>query len=537
MERKSIRTQTGSLDGFIVPKVKQAQRVKPTVPISTPKVEAPKSITEAPKLQTNTQPEFPRYYSPYSDKKPVPIKRAKHKKKWSVKRKVLTSMLVVLLIGFGGGAWYGSKILGSLDKAFHGNVFSDVHALFSNTKLKGEDAGRVNILLAGDSADDPGHGGADLTDSIMIVSIDTTNHTGFMLSVPRDLWVNIPEGGWGHQKINAANNVSNFSEPGYPSGGMGQLEQIVQSDLGIPIDYYALINYTAFRDAVNTVGGITINIQSPDPRGIYDSFTQLKLPNGMDTLNGQQALNLARARGDYGSGDVGYGLPNSDFSRTEHQREMLVALAQKASTVGVLADPLKVSSLFSALGNNVKTDLNLQDLLRFNQLTKGMNVTHLQSLTYQFGGTNSLLTGYLSPDGQEALIPTEGLDNFGQLKQYYQQLTSNNPVVREAPSVVVLNGSSISGLAHKVGDTLTSEGFNVVAVGDTLRQYPNSLIVDSSNGQKPASVQLLQTLLPRGTATTSSMTGSTEAIEAQGYSANFVVVLGQNTSTTNTQQP
>src|SRR5487761_1095525 len=171
MEQKP-RKQIGGIDGFIVPAEKTVPKLR-TLPQSyTPSLPAP---TPEPPIRDNIpeQPEFPRYYSPYANKKAEPLRRAPKQKKWTLKRKALTSTLVILLIGFGIGSWYGARILGSLDNVFHGNVFSDVHALFSNTTLKGENQGRVNILLAGDSSDDPGHSGADLTDSIMIVSIDT----------------------------------------------------------------------------------------------------------------------------------------------------------------------------------------------------------------------------------------------------------------------------------------------------------------------------------------------------------------------------
>ena len=77
---------------------------------------------------------------------------------------------------------------------------------------------------------------------------------------------------------------------------MGQLQQIVEQDFHIPIDYYALIDYTAFKDAVNAVGGINIDIQSPDPRGLYDPNVAkadggpVRLPNGPVHLNGSQAF-------------------------------------------------------------------------------------------------------------------------------------------------------------------------------------------------------------------------------------------------------
>jgi LCP family protein required for cell wall assembly len=517
-----------NLDGVIrTTQLNRPQQLRPTL----------KQEPRVTPTRNTTMP--PTYYSP-TPKQPITNKPPKLKHKWSKRRKIVTSVVTILLFGLTLGGVYGARFLGNIDKIFHGNVFSDVHALFSNTKLKGEDQGRVNILLAGDSADDPNHGGAQLTDSIMVISIDTKNHTGFILSIPRDLWVNIPN--WSHQKINAANNVTKFSQTGYPNGGMGQLEQIVQTTLGIPINYYALINYSAFKDAVNAVGGVTITIQSPDTRGLYDPNIAkadggpLKLPNGIVTLNGQTALNLARARGDpCGCGQYEYGFPQSDYNRTQNQRQMLSALAQKAQSVGVIANPVKISQLFNSFGNNIATDLSLQDVLRFVQITKDMNVSNLQPLALTNSGTNALLANYTAPDGEEALIPKAGLDNFGAIQQYYQQLTSDNPVVKEAPTVVILNGGGITGLARKESVILQAKGFNVVGTADTNGLYPNSMIIDLSNNVKIASKQLLQTVFTSNTTQTTSPTSSKEAGEAEGYTADFVVVLGQNQG--GTQKP
>ena len=157
------------------------------------------------------------------------------------KRTALTILILLIIIG----GWLGYKLIISANKTGAG-----FWGLFGNGKLKGEDRGRVNILLAGDSSDDPGHAGGDLTDSIMVVSVNTKDNTAYMLSVPRDLYVNIPN--YGYAKINEAYQAGNqqkFHESGYPNGGMGLLEKTVSQKLGIPIDYYALINYTAFKDS------------------------------------------------------------------------------------------------------------------------------------------------------------------------------------------------------------------------------------------------------------------------------------------------
>jgi len=462
--------------------------------------------------------------------------KKKIKKKWSRRKKILIVILFIFIALFGVGGYYGSRIIGSIDKVFHGNIFSDVKALFSTTTLNGQSSGRINILLAGDSVDDMGHGGANLTDSILIASIDTQNHTVFLLSIPRDLWVYVP-GLNSYQKINAANDVTNFNQPGYPSGGMGQLQQIIETQLGIPVDYYALMDYSAFKDSVNAVGGVTINVQSSDPRGLYDpsiDYTNnqkmVNLINGVHTLNGEQALDLARARGDgYGS----YGFANSDFQRTKDQRQLFIAVATKAKSLGILTNPSKVSALVSALGNNIKTNLSLADVLALVQLTKSINPASAQSYSFSStltGGTNPILTGHVDPaTGQDAVVPTAGIGNYAALTKYYQQLTSNNPVVKEGASVVILNASSAIGLATRQEAILQTKGFSVASIADASTEYPTTMIVDNSKGADPNSLKLLKQLYPGTTVTTNST--PVEATEAQGYNANFVVILGQNWNT------
>ena len=355
------------------------------------------------------------------------IKEKKKKTRWFRRHKVISSFLLVLLVLFGIGGWFGSRIIGDLDKVFHGNIFSDFSALFSTTRLNGEAQGRVNILLAGYQGKNSDEGA--LTDSIMVVSLDTRNNTAFMLSVPRDLLVHVP--GSGYQKINYANSVTSFNKSGYFKGGMGQLQYIIERDFGIPIDYYALINYNAFEDAVNAVGGITIDIKSPDPRGLYDPNVDkahggpVKLPNGPVHLNGIHALALALARGD---SPYAYGFPLSDINREQHQRQMLVALENKALSAGVISNPLTLTHLFDAIGTNVKTDLSLADALRAAQLLKNINVSNIKSYGLNYSGKNALLTTYYSPSTGDSLIPKAGIGNYSQIQQFYDSLTATNKV-------------------------------------------------------------------------------------------------------------
>jgi polyisoprenyl-teichoic acid--peptidoglycan teichoic acid transferase len=328
-------------------------------------------------------------------------------KKRSKKRRVFKRLLVsLLLIIFAGviilGAWDARNISAASSKLFGtGNIFS----LLNSSGLKGAGDNRVNILLVGYSVDDPGHPGATLTDSIILLSMSTVNKTGYMLSIPRDLYVNIPGDGYG--KINEA----------YQDGGISRLEQIVSTDFQTPIDHYAIINYASVRGTVNALGGITVDIQSQDPRGLYDPNISpvdggpLKLSNGPQLLDGQTALNLTRARGDaYNS----YGFAQSDFDRTQHQRQVLTAIKQKLSWKLVL-NPRKNSQILNAVADNVRTDVTAGEARPLFGLFNSIPSASLQSLSLRDLNGKNYLNGYTTVYGQSALVPSAGIDDYSEI--------------------------------------------------------------------------------------------------------------------------
>jgi LCP family protein required for cell wall assembly len=462
-----------------------------------------------------------------------PLKRGKKvRKPWSKrKRSLVFGSLSFIILFMAVSGWLGFKVLNNSSRVFGGGLRGSLAGLVDgSTKLKGEDVGRVNILLAGDSSDDPGHGGAQLTDSMMLVSIDTKNHKAFMVSIPRDLWVNIPNYG-GHSKINSLayyGNTNKFTQAGYPNGGMGLLEKSIAQNFQIPINYYVKVNYTAFRDAVNAVGGVDVNLKSDDARGFYDPNISkpeggpLKLPNGVNHLNGQTALNLARARGDptY-DGRVEYGFTHSDFTRTQNQRLLLTALKNKALSSGVMANPIKLGQLLDSVGNNVQTDLKLGEMKRLYQVGKDVKDNNLQSLSLEDEKTNThLLASYSAPDGSSALIPTAGLDSFGQIQLFTRKLTSDDVVVKEAPTVTILNASQVAGLGQRESDALTAKGFNVITVGNAPASSPQTFTVDNSAGKKPNSKSFLT---KRYGNTTQQSVKYTPVLS---YKTDFVIVLG-----------
>lgn len=433
--------------------------------------------------------------------------------------------LIILALFIVCAGWLGWKVYRNTAKVFGNNNPLHMLSAFKPVPLKGQDQGRVNILLAGNSSDAEAHGGASLIDSIMLVSINTRENTAFMLSIPRDLWVNVPGAGYG--KINTTGAVEGFNEDGFPKGGIGALEKTLSTNLGIDIHYYSLVNYTAFKDAVNSVGGIDVNIQSADKRGLYDpSFRAheggpLRLPNGPNHLNGQVALNLARARGDPYNGVAGaYGFPQSDFDRTNHQRMMMLALKDKAISAQVLSNPTKVGKLMDSVGNNVKTDFQLNELTSLFHLMKGVNTANIQSLSLNNADGKNLLVNYTAPGGQSALAPAMGPEDFSGIKAYISKVMNSNKATREGAKIVVLNGGEVVGLAKEEGDYLGKQGLSVVQVGDAPAKADTTKIIESTAGKMPETKKMLQKIYGNTTAT--------DAALAQQFGADYIVILGAN---------
>ncbi|HUD81800.1 MAG TPA: LCP family protein [Patescibacteria group bacterium] len=379
-----------------------------------------KSTKSPAKLKVPQVSPFKQYaYAHSAEAADAAVSLPKPARSFPYKKIVLWLVAIILIIGIGGGGWIGYKLYRNEAKITGDKNPLALLGLIHPATLN-DSNGRVNILLAGYSIDDPGHQGAALTDSIMVVSLNPTNKSAVLISIPRDMWVDIP--GFGYQKINAAyedGQSENFSQAGFDSGGMGLLEEVIQEDFGITTDYYGLLDYAAFEDAVNAVGGVTVDINSPDPYGLYDPYANLNLPNGVNNLTGQQALDLARARGD---GPGAYGFPNGDFNRTQHQQQLLVALKNKATSAGIITNPLKIGSLADAVGNNLKTDMSVGDMETLYLDGKGINNTNISQITLNSINGQNLLSDYTAPDGESALIPAAGFDDYSQIQSVIQSL-------------------------------------------------------------------------------------------------------------------
>lgn len=454
------------------------------------------------------------------DETPHKPKRTRRFIRLSKKRVALFVVALVLIVG----GYFGVKLVMTGSKLFSGNIFD---LLGQGAVLKADERGRTNILIFGTSEDDPSHedAGGDLTDSIMIVSLDQKNKNAAMISVPRDLWVKYGEAcsnGF-EGKINAVYQCG--AENGNEADGARKLMDIVGDSFGMEMQYYAHVNYTVVRDTVNAVGGVDITIESDDPRGILDrnfdwackfQCNYVKWPNGPAHLDGDHALALARARNAAG----GYGLGGGNFDREQYQQKIIVALKEKAASAGTLANPVAVSNILDALGSNVRTSFSAGEVKTLINLANEMPSTSIKSISLVEAGSAVVTTGMVS--GQSAVSPKTGTYDFSEIQSYIRsKLPSQDGQAIESTKVVVMNGSDIQGHAGKKAAELRASGIENVSIADTPTDvaYGDFVWYDLSDGKAPKTVSKLKSILGKEAAGTILPTG----VQSD---ADFVIIVG-----------
>ena len=418
--------------------------------------------------------------SVYKETKP------KRKKSW-LGRSIIGLVIVIILIGLA----FGTKFVLSINSTneISGrkiSFFEQVKNIISKPedKIKGEDADRINILLLGVGG--AGHEGPYLTDTIIFASLKPSTGEVAMMSIPRDLLVNFPEYGW--RKIN--NGLSFGNESNYPGGGEALMVKMVSEVTGLPIHYYARIDFEGFRKIINDLGGLDIYVdnsfsdyQYPDYNYGYQTITFKK---GWQHMDGERALQFVRSR----HGNNGEG---SDFARSKRQQKVLLALKQKLLSFGTILNPNSIVKVLNDLGDHNRTNMQLWEMLRLASLGKDINQNQIITQVLD-SGPNSPLYASTGTDGAYILQPKAG--DFSEVQFISKNIFTTSYIARENASIEVRNGTSYSGLAKKIADELTALNFNVTQVSNAKDgNYEKTVIYDLTNGQKPYTLISLQNKL------------------------------------------
>jgi LCP family protein required for cell wall assembly len=276
---------------------------------------------------------------------------------------------------------------------------------------------RVTVLVMGiDYRDWVLGSGAPRSDTMMLITIDPITQQAGMLSIPRDLWVEIP--GWGHNRINAAYMFGEGSH--LPGGGPALAVKTVERLIGVPIQYYAVIDFHTFERMIDEIGGIDVLVKERvkiSPIGELSRWLEAKPYH----LDGASALAYARVRKTTGG----------DFSRAERQQQVVLAIMDRV--VGFEMLPMLVSKapvLYQELSSGILTNLSLEQVISLAWLAVNIPKENIHSGVI---GPPNMVGFYTRPDGANVLRPVT--DQIRLLRdQIFTETSGFGPDINYSPS-------------------------------------------------------------------------------------------------------
>ena len=287
----------------------------------------------------------------------------------------VTAVLVIVTLAMHAlPAYYAVKAidtLGAVALGGNGSDLTDHIPLFSNLAqpsaqpdvASGE---RVNVLFVGiDSA--PGRTSAN-TDTMLVVSLDTSGTRSAMVSVPRDLYgIPLPNGQPYNQKLNSLMVYAGGRPNEFPLGGVGTLKATIGRLLGVPIQYFVALNLPGFEAAVNAVGGVDITVT----RAVNDPVEGYHIQPGRYHMDGAAALAFVHLR---------KGIGESDFTRADRQQQLLAALRAQLTAGNLL---LTLPALLDAVKNLIATDVPSERIAELAQAVQAADMSQLQRIVLQ----------------------------------------------------------------------------------------------------------------------------------------------------------
>lgn len=417
-----------------------------------------------------------------TDKDDSVKKSKKQKKPMSKKRKIITwTILIIVFILIGGVIWlilWGNDIIAKITGG-QGTIFD----LFTETyePLKTDENGRTNILAFGTSGynmeGDEGNGthdGAQLTDSILVISLDQETGDVAMLSLPRDLKASPTCTATG--KINEVYWCANMNGDNEPAGAEA-LTTEVSSILGIDFQYYAHINWGSLVQIVDTLGGINVTLDE-DIEDYY--YTGAVFQAGTPyTINGEQALGLARAR---------HGTASGDFSRGASQQKILIGIKDKVSEKDLSITDL--IGLASTLGDNLRTNFSIEEMKTLAHLSSAFDLETMRQVSL-IEPEQLMTTGNIN--GISYVLPSAGVGNYGAIQTYVAKMFSSDPRDYEDYTILVLNATEAPGLAATEKSTLKETGYDNIYTDDAPEgEYNEGYTLYTTTNTAPGTKKLLE---------------------------------------------
>lgn len=433
--------------------------------------------------------------------------------------------------------------------------FTPLQSLTTGTdrQLQGEQDDRINILLLGIGGKK--HDGPYLSDTIIIASIKPSTHTLALISIPRDLVVNIPQYGW--HKIN---EIDSYGEMAQEGSGAEFTRQAISSLFDIPLQYVVRLDFGGFEQIVDTLGGLDITVDNTFTDYTYPAanykYQKVTFKAGPQTMDGQTALKFVRSRHSINNGE------GSDFARSKRQQKIIVALKEKLLSISFLSSPQKISEVIQALQDSIATNVQGWELMKLALVARQIDDSTI--ISTNIDGASGLVYDDVV-EGAYVLRPSDGTYDAikTRIKNVYEpgalepiplthiqrtvsvkkvepaiekkkdettpKVEESTPVQTEpqttTTSISIQNGTSIEGLASKNADKLKQLGFAIDNLGNApKRGVEKTILIDNTNGTKPDKLsQLLSLYKP-----TLDVSPSQELMS--GTKSDFILILGMDAS-------
>jgi LCP family protein required for cell wall assembly len=341
------------------------------------------------------------------------------------------------------------------------------------------------------------------TDTIIIAAVRPDAGQVTLISVPRDLYVYIPDTGM--DRINTAYEYGEINQ--YPGGGTALLRDTILYNLGIRIDHLAIVDFDGFRRIVDTLAGLDVPVfcsytdwrlidPSYDPEN-EDNWALFTVGPGIVHMDGDLALWYARSR-----------KKSSDFDRGRRSQEVLRALYARTWQTDAIG---KIPQLYKALSSSVITDLGLEGILQLSPLALHINNADIRS--YYIGRDD--VTSWMTPGGASVLLPDAPV-----IQSMLQQALSLSPRVAEqaALTVEVRNGTLNPGWDALAAERLNYAGYNTRLASADRQDYANSLLYDLAAVPDLNRANSLLTIL--------GLPSSTLVTAPNQADINYVLILG-----------
>ena len=379
-----------------------------------------------------------------------------------IKRKKNHKNIVILVLIFVLGIWGVN--------AFHKYNFQNFIFKSIASNLETDELGYTNILIVGMGG--LGHDGQDLTDTIILAGIHSKESKGYLFSIPRDLYINHPE--IIPQRINSifANNEYKIGE----NGAFKLLEKAVSNITNIPIHYHVGVNFEAVTDIVDALGGVEVFNENliydpfyPGPNYTFETFT---LKAGPVKLDGNTALKFIRSR-----------KTTSDYDRSRRQQQLIAALKNKAQSAEILTNPIKLKGLYNALMKNIKTNIQVDDIIFLASTLKNFEIGKLQNLVINDDPTSKGGFLFVPPKSEYkqafVLLPID--PKYSYIQQYLDIHRKFTDSMSYHGKIIIRNGTDIPGFARKVAAHLKRLGFEIADIQNAESNQVSESRIDYYN--------------------------------------------------------